>query len=256
MDLGLRKKRALITGASKGLGAAVASMLAAEGCDLVLVARDLKRLEQLKSQINAADSALDVQLIEMDMRAANACKDVARSAGAVDILINNAGDVASGGLLDIDEVQWRRAWDLKIFGYINLSREIYRAMVGAGRGVIINIVGTAGERPRGERIAVASGNAALIAFSRALGLESVGYGVRVVAVNPGPCETDRQLDRLKARALEELGAASRWPELVADYPFGRLARPEEIASVVTFLASERASYMSATAVTVDGGGHH
>ena len=119
------------------------------------------------------------------MRAPDACQSVARHAGPVDILINNAGDVPSGGVLEIDEDRWRKAWDLKVFGYINLTREIYREMVAAGRGVIVNIVGTAGERPRGNHIAVASGNAALIAFSRALGLESVSHGVRVVAVNPG-----------------------------------------------------------------------
>ena len=256
MDLGLKGKRALVTGSSKGIGAAVAKMLALEGCNLVLVARDQPRLQELKSELVAATPGTDVQLMEMDMRAPDACQRVARETGPVDILINNAGDVPSGGVLEIDEEHWRRAWDLKVFGYINLTREIYRDMVGAGRGVIVNIVGTAGERPRGNHIAVASGNAALIAFSRALGLESVSHGVRVVAVNPGASETDRQMDRWKAKAADQLGDAARWRELVAHYPFGRLARPEEIAAVVAFVASERASYISATAVTVDAGGHH
>lgn len=256
MDLGLKGKRALVTGASKGLGAEVAKTLAAEGADVVLAARDEARMEQLRAEILGRSPSVDVQLIQVDMRSADACRLIADRAGALDILINNAGDVPGGGLLDIDEERWRRAWDLKIFGYINLSREIYRQMVVAGRGVIVNIVGTAGERPRGDHIAVASGNAALIAFSRALGLESVSHGVRVVAVNPGASETDRQMDRWKERAAEKLGDPSRWRELVADFPFGRLARPEEIAAVVTFVASERASYMSGTAVTVDAGGHH
>lgn len=256
MDLGLSGKRALVTGASKGIGATVAKMLAAEGCNLVLIARDLRQLEALKAEILEQNGNLDVQLLQMDMRAPDASKTIARSAGRVDILINNAGDVPAGGVLDIDEERWRRAWDLKVFGYINLTREIYRDMVEAGSGVILNIVGTAGERPRGNHIAVASGNAALIAFSRALGLESVNHGVRVLAVNPGASETDRQMDRWKAKAAETLGDESRWRELVADYPFGRLARPEEIAAVVTFMASERASYVSGTAVTVDAGGHH
>jgi 3-oxoacyl-[acyl-carrier protein] reductase len=256
MDLHLKGKRALVTGASKGLGAAVAKMLAAEGCNLVLVARDIHSLERLKDSLVALDSDLTVDLIELDMRAADACLKISAQAGNIDILINNAGDVPAGGLLDIDEERWRTAWDLKIFGYINLTREIYKQMVAARSGVIVNIVGTAGERPRGNHIAVASGNAALIAFSRALGLESVSHGVRVLAVNPGASETDRQIDRWKARAIEQFGDASRWRELVMDHPFGRLARPEEIASVVTFMASPRASYMSGTAVTVDAGGHN
>lgn len=256
MDLGLKGKRALITGASKGLGAAIARSMAAEGCNLVLVARDAERLAALRAEILAEAPGPDIQLIDIDMRAPNACEEIAERAGRLDILVNNAGDIPGGTVLEVDEERWRKAWDLKVFGYINLTREIYRKMVAARSGVIVNVVGTAGERPRGNHIAPASGNAALIAFSRALGLDSVHEGVRVVAVNPGPSETDRQTERWRARAAEKLGAPDRWRELVADYPFGRLARPEEIADVVTFVASARASYMSGTAVTVDAGGHH
>jgi 3-oxoacyl-[acyl-carrier protein] reductase len=256
MDLGLKGKRALVTGASKGLGAAIATSLAGEGCNLVLVARDLPRMEALRADLLARHPGLTIDLIDIDMRAPNACEDIARQAGRLDILVNNAGDIPSGTVLDVDEERWRKAWDLKVFGYINLTRQIYAAMVKARSGVIVNVVGTAGERPRGNHIAPASGNAALIAFSRALGLDSVHEGVRVVAVNPGPSETDRQTERWRSRAAEKLGDPDRWRELVADYPFGRLALPREIADVVTFVASERASYMSGTAVTVDAGGHH
>jgi len=256
MDLEFNGKRALVTGASKGIGAAIARTLAAEGCDLLLVARDAARLEALKAGILATHPGRSIETLAMDMRAENAVRDLARAAGAIDVLVNNAGDVPTGGVLDVDEARWRQAWDLKIFGYINLTREIYRQMVAVRSGVIVNIVGTAGERPRGDHIAVASGNAALLAFSRALGRESVQSGVRVVAVNPGASETDRQMERWKAKAGQRWGDASRWRELVADFPFGRLARPQEIADVVAFVASARASYMSGTAVTVDGGGHH
>lgn len=256
MDLGLQGKRALITGASKGLGAAIARSMAAEGCNLVLVARDAERLAELRAEILAEAPDLDIQLIDLDMRAQGACEKIAQQAGRLDILVNNAGDIPGGTVLEVDEERWRKAWDLKVFGYINLTREVYRKMAAARAGVIVNVVGTAGERPRGDHIAPASGNAALIAFSRALGLDSVHEGVRVLAVNPGPSETDRQMDRWKTRAAERLGDPDRWRELVADYPFGRMARPQEIADVVTFVASERASYMSGTAVTVDAGGHH
>ncbi|QJU58153.1 SDR family oxidoreductase [Sphingomonas sp. AP4-R1] len=256
MDLGLKGKRALVTGASKGIGAAVARSLAKEGCNLYLVARDIERLEALKVELGAMGPQLSVEVLEMDMRAPDASQTVARAAGAIDILINNAGDVPGGTVLEIDEARWRQAWDLKVFGYINLARELYREMTASRHGVIVNIVGTAGERPRGNHIAVASGNAALLAFTRALGLESVESNVRVVAINPGASETDRQIVRWKARAKDQLGDEERWRELVADFPFGRLAKPEEIADVVTFVASDRASYMSGTAVTVDGGGHH
>ena len=254
MDLGFNGKRALITGASKGIGAAVARIMASEGCNLVLVARDGDRLAALRSEIVQTCHGVDVDILAMDMRASGACTTIAQRAGVVDILVNNAGDVPAGTILDIDEESWREAWDLKVFGYINLAREVYRVMVARGRGVIVNVVGTAGERPRGSHIAAASGNAALIAFSRGLGADSVRQGIRVLAVNPGATETDRQMDRWKAKALAEFGDELRWPVYVAGYPFGRMARPEEVASVVVFMASEPASYVSGTTVTVDGGG--
>ena len=254
MDLGLKGKRALITGSSRGIGSAVSQCLAAEACDLVLVARDSARLAQLEAQIAARHPSVNVQLIALDLREPGACPRLAREAGPVDILINNAGDIPGGSLLDIDEATWRNAWDLKVFATINLTREVYRDMRARHAGVILNVVGTAGERPRGDHIAVSSGNAALLAFTRALGMESVNHGVRVLAVNPGATETDRQIVRWKKKAAAELGDENRWPELLAPYPFGRLARPAEIASLITFLASDQATYVSGTVVTADGGG--
>lgn len=256
MDLGLKGKRALVTGASRGIGAATALCLAEEGCNLTLVARDAAKLAKLKADIQARFPGVSVSIFEKDLRDSAASQGLAQEAGEMDILINNAGDIPGGGVLDIDDAAWRKAWDLKVFGYINLTRAYYRQMAARRSGVIVNIVGTAGERPRGDHIAVASGNAALLAFTRGVGIESTKANVRVVAVNPGASETDRQVVRWKARAAEKLGDEGRWRELVSDYPFGRLARAEEIAAVVTFVASDRASYVSGTAVTVDGGGHH
>lgn len=253
MDLNLAGKRALITGASRGIGAAIARSLAAEGCNLILVARDLARLEEAKAGIAAQSKGVDIRLLASDMRAHGAYQNVAREAGPVDILINNAGDVPHGSLLDIDETLWRSAWDLKIFGYINLTREIYRAMVRDKKGVIVNIVGTAADRPRGSTIATSSGNAALVAFSKALGNESTAHGIRALAVSPGATETDRQIVRWKAQAAREFGSEDRWREYTTGFPFGRMARAEEIASVVTFLASDKASYVSGAVIAVDGG---
>ncbi|TIX36017.1 MAG: SDR family NAD(P)-dependent oxidoreductase, partial [Mesorhizobium sp.] len=118
MDLGLNGKRALVTGASKGIGAATATTLAAEGCNLVLAARNAARMAELKRTIAEAHPAADVRIIEIDMRPEGAAQRLARQAGAVDILINSAGDVPAGTLFEIDEARWREAWDLKIYGYI------------------------------------------------------------------------------------------------------------------------------------------
>ena len=119
-------------------------------------------------------------------------------------------------------------------------------------GVIINIVGVSGERPDANYIATCTANAGLMMFSEALGGESVRHGVRVLGLNPG-IVTDRFMGNIKRRALKLYGDETRWEEMLKGMPIGRLARPEEIAGVVTFLASDRAAYMSGTTITVDGG---
>jgi 3-oxoacyl-[acyl-carrier protein] reductase len=254
MDLKLGGKRVLITGASRGIGAAVAAIMAEEGCSLHLAARDKSKLEDVSRTLKHRHPSIDIDLHALDMRDDGACARLVKAVGSVDILVNNAGDIPHGSLLEIDEAAWRSAWDLKVFGYINLCREYYRDMATRRSGVIVNVVGTAAEHPVGRKIATSSGNAALVAFSKALGGESVDHGIRVVGVNPGATETDRQVNRWKARAAREFGDEERWREFTTDFPFGRLAKADEIASVVAFLASDRASYVSGTIVTVDGGG--
>jgi NAD(P)-dependent dehydrogenase (short-subunit alcohol dehydrogenase family) len=252
MDLQLTGMTALVTGASRGIGLAIAHALAREGCHLQLASRSEKDLEAAHaailrhSKVTIACHALDIGVSR------NAAMLAERCAG-VDILINNAGSIPAGHLMDMDEARWRAGWELKVFGYINLTREIYRHMCARRRGAIVNVIGVSGERPRQDYIAGVTGNAALMAFTRTLGGESVDYGVRVVGVNPGQVETDRLRERLQRKAQAELGDSSRWREMVVTPPFGRLAQPEEVADTVIYLASARASYISGTIVTVDGG---
>lgn len=252
MDLELKGLTALVTGASRGIGLAIARGLAREGCHLHLAARTAADLDTARRQI-LGERKVDVHCHALDLAAAGTMGQLARDCGDVDILINNAGSIPSGHLLDIDETRWRQSWELKVFGYINLTREIYRKMRARKRGVIVNVIGVAGERLRQDYIAGGTGNAALMAFTRNLGGESVDYGVRVVGVNPGQIETDRLRLRLERKATEELGDAARWRELVVNPPFGRLAQSQEVADTVIYLASARASYISGTIVTVDGG---
>src|SRR6185503_18062815 len=130
---------------------------------------------------------------------------------------------------------------------------IYAAMCERRSGVIVNVIGIAGERPMAGYIAGSMANAALMAMTHALGAESPDHGVRVVAVNPGSTETDRQVVRWRARAEKELGSAERWRELTKGFPFGRLATVDEVANMIVFLCSELSSYTTGTVVTVDGG---
>ena len=251
MELGLKGRRALVTGGSRGIGFGVARLLAAEGCDLQLASRNAESLEHARSELLAA-YPVSVTVHAFDLSAGENIVALARACGPVDILINNAGAIPQG-TIDLDEETWREAWDLKVFGFIALTREIYRGMCAAGRGVICNVLGNAGERPTPNYVAGSMANSALMTMTRVLGAESIRHGVRVVAVSPGYTETDRQIVRWKARAKSELGDESRWRELTAVFPFGRLATVDEVAHTVVFLCSERSSYTSAAIVTIDGG---
>lgn len=252
MDLNLKGRSALVTGASRGIGFGAACSLAAEGCHLHLAARTAVDLEAARREI-IHDHPVEVVCHALDLSLGENAVKLARECLAADILINNAGAVPHGSVTSLDEAAWRRSWDLKVFGFLNLTREIYRAMCERRRGVIINVIGNNGERPTAGRLAASMANAALMAMSRALGAESADHGVRVIGLNPGGTETDRPLVGLRAQAEKELGSAERWRELTTGFPFGRLATVQEIADVITFLASDRASYVSGTVVTVDGG---
>jgi 3-oxoacyl-[acyl-carrier protein] reductase len=249
MDLELSGKTALITGGSKGIGLACAESLAAEGCNVRLAARTRADLEAASKHISAR-YPVSVAIHEADLSQPETTTELARRCGDVDILINSAGASLRRALIDSDDLEWRASWDLKVYGSINLTREIYRAMRTRRSGVIITIVGVAGEALNSSSIIASTGNAALMAFSRAVGAESVDHGVRVVAVNPGLVLTDRTKSLVEGASGPD---AAAWGSLMQRLPFKRMAQPKEIGDVVAFLASARASYVSGTVITVDGG---
>jgi 3-oxoacyl-[acyl-carrier protein] reductase len=250
MDLALQGRRALVTGASKGIGRACAERLAAEGCHLDLAARTQSRLEAAADEIRARYQ-VDVRIHPCDLSDSSQLNDLFRACADVDILVNNAGAIPGGSILAIDEPTWRAAWDLKVFGYINLCRLAFEAMSERRHGVIVNIIGAAGDKPTFDYIAGSAGNASLMALTKGLGATSRKHGVRVVAINPGLIKTDRLIDLARAKAAEFLGDAERWEEtLDQEFPPGE---PEHIADLVAFLASDRSGYTTGTVFTVDGG---
>jgi len=244
MDLYLKGKRALVTGASKGIGAAIAETLATEGCDLHLAARNGEALENNARKLRE-NHGVAVTTHAVDLRVTADLQQLAEATGDADILVNNAGDIPAGTLDDIGADRWRHAWDLKVFGYIDLVRLVYPRLRARGHGVIVNVIGTGGEQPTAGYIAGGAGNAALMAFTKALGGEGPRHGVRVVGVNPGPVATERITTMRAANA--DLDAS------FASLPSGRIAETREVADLVAFLASERAGYISGTIVTIDGG---
>ena len=251
MELHLGGKRALITGASKGIGAASAMVLAEEGCDVVLVARTASVLEATAAAIRGRHQ-VRVETIAADLSRQDEVLRVAAAAGAVDILVNNAGAIPPGGLLAVDDATLRAAWDLKVFGFIGLCRALY-PVLKARSGVVVNVIGAAGESFDPGYIAGVAGNAALMAFTRGLGRGAQRDGVRAVGINPGPVATERLERLLRHRAETELGDGGRWLELCSGMAYGRPGRPEEIAAAVAFLASSRSAYTNGTILTINGG---
>ncbi len=252
MDLNLKGRTALITGASRGIGEAIAKVLAQEGCNLVLTATDTAKLAQLAADLKKAHG-VTVATHGFDLTRHDNIKALADVGGHCDILVNNAGAVPRGSLDEVTPEAWRHGWDLKVFGYIDLTRYILPRMTARKSGVIINIIGMAGERPEPKYIATCCANASLIMFTQCIGGESMRDGVRVVGINPGPIMSDRHRRGAERVAERELGSKDRWPELYKRFPIGRPGRVEEVADVVAFLASDRASYISGETIRIDAG---
>ncbi len=250
MDLGLEGRLAVVTGASKGIGLATAAQLAAEGCHVHLVART-------ETDLQVAEAAIRSQA---NVEVGYTCADLSDSAQVdrlcsafenMHILVNNAGAIPAGSIDDVGEARWREAWDLKVFGYINMCRRAYANMAHRQQGVIINVIGAGGERPSAGYAAGAGGNAALMALTRAMGGVSRRDGVRVVGVNPGQIVTERLETMQRTLAEKRWGDPERWQELWdSRYPPGQ---PEHIAAMVAFLASDVSANTTGTIITIDGG---
>ena len=246
MDLNLKGRTALVTGASRGIGLAIAKALAAEGVSLRLVARDPDRLNAVCKELGAKAIPMDLSIPENIGKLVEACGDI-------DILVNNAGGIPRGTLEEIDGPTWRKAWDLKVFGYIDLTRAYLTRMKRQKKGVICSVIGSAAENPDPNYIAGCMGNLALNMLTRCIGGESVRDGVRVVAVNPGPVMSDRFMQGLYWRAEKRWGDRNRWREVLEDLPMKRPGTVEEVASTVAFLVSDHASYISGAAIRIDAG---
>ena len=253
MDLKFAGKTALITGASKGIGRAAADALAQEGCNVILVSRTAADLAAAKELIARKAAKIRIDIVAADLSDSRSVVRLAAEFPHIDILVNNAGAIPGGKLLDIDEKTWRKAWDLKVFGYINMCRAFYALMQARGAGVIINVTGNAAQTHDPEYICGVAGNAALTAFSQSLGSVSPRDGIRVISVNPGPVETERLVGLMKKKAQDRTGDAENWRELFKPLPFGRACTPEEIGTMIAFLASDQCSYNSGSVVTIDAG---
>ena len=265
MSIRFDDKVAIVTGAGGGLGRSHALDLASRGAKVVV--NDLggsvdgaskgssSAAEKVVEEIKAAGGeaiANGASVTDID-QVKEMVQQTIEAYGRIDILINNAGAIPSGSIYAVSEEAWRKGWELKVFGYIEMTRAYYTIFRERGFGVILNDIGNSGENPDFDYVAGSTGNSALMTFTKAIGGTSLDYGVRVLAVNPGPVDTGRMEKMLRQRAGVILNDEGRWEELLGRFPGGRASTPEEIANAIAFLSSPAASYINGCVVTIDGG---
>jgi NAD(P)-dependent dehydrogenase (short-subunit alcohol dehydrogenase family) len=252
MKLGLEGKVVLVTGGSKGIGFACARVLAAEGANIAICSRSQKHIDEARLDLPDA-FGVPADLTDPGA-AARMIDEVESRLGPVDVLVNSAGAARRTPPDELTPQFWRAALDAKFFTYINVIDPLVKRMAERGRGVIINVIGIGGKVASMTHLAGGAANAALMLATAGLGAAYSSKGVRIVGVSPGLTETGRVREGMEADArLSDISADEAYRRTVEHITIGRLASPEEIAFVVAFLASDRASYVTGVTISIDGG---
>jgi NAD(P)-dependent dehydrogenase (short-subunit alcohol dehydrogenase family) len=255
MDLGLKDKRVLITGGSKGIGFACAKAFIAEGARVVLVSRSQENLDKAKK---ALAQAYVIAADLTDAAAAGAMVEkVEKEFGPIDVLVNSAGAAKRTDADDLTPAAWRAGMDAKYFSYINVIDPLIKSMSKRGKGAVINIIGSGGKVASPTHLAGGAANAALLLATAGLAFAYASKGVRVVGVSPGVTRTERVAEGLKAEAKRaNVSEEQAYKQMIARLPMGRPAEPEEIADIVVFAASERGRYLTGANISTDGAASH
>jgi NAD(P)-dependent dehydrogenase (short-subunit alcohol dehydrogenase family) len=257
MDLGLVGKRALVSGGSAGIGLACAQELLAEGADVAIVARDRLRLDGVATELRVQFPDRRIVAIDADLSTAQGVERAVREAHAglerIDILINNAGSALGGKFVELGDDAYLEAWNLKLLGYIRLTRAIVPEMVARRDGRIVNVVGGAARTPSPGFLPGSTANAALVNFTRGLARELARSNVRICAVSPGNTATERQEKLIAQRKKPDQTMDEARAAAATAIPLGRMVTPREVAAAVVFLVSDRASAITGTELQVDGG---
>ena len=255
MDLGLKGKVAVVTGASQGLGRAIALRLAAEGMAVAAASRNEAKLRTLAGEIAAAGGECLVH--PADLRLPDSPAGLAAAAerrfGRIDLVVNNAGATVRGDFLQLTEEQWRDGFALKFFGAARLCREAWSSLAAQG-GAIVNIAGVGGRTGSADFTIGGPVNAALLNLTKCLADRGVADGVRVNAINPGFIRTDRLEQRISLRAAAQgITREEAARRIASEAGISRFGEPGEIAAAVAFLGSPQASYIPGVILDVDGG---
>jgi 3-oxoacyl-[acyl-carrier protein] reductase len=264
MDLGLKGRSCVVTGASRGIGCETARLLCAEGASVLLVARSEERLGAAAAEARAAGVEVggQAEALSLDVTADDAGERMLAAAverfGALDVLVNNAGAAQWRDLDEVPDEDWRAQYELNVMAPLRAMRAAAPSMAERGWGRIVNVCSTAGKRPSAAMPEYSVAKAAELSLSRLFADRYAKRGVLVNAICPGPVEGELWMEPggLLDQSHRMSGAASREEALAAagsKRPIGRLAEVEEIASAIVFLCSERASYVSGAAWSVDGG---
>jgi 3-oxoacyl-[acyl-carrier protein] reductase len=252
MDLHLQNKVAIVTGASRGIGRAIAQTLAQEGMRLVVVARTRPHLEDLAAPLGDACLVVAVDLTSPDAPATVIAQTMSRY-GRLDLLVNNAGATKRGDFLTLTEADWSDGFGLKFYAAMRLSRAAWPHLQASG-GSIVNIVGIGGRTGQAEFAIGGAVNAALLNLTKVLADRGVKDGVRVNAINPGGIATDRLQTRLRTFAAEhQIDLTQAEQQMARSLGVARFGQPAEIARLVAFLASPQAGFCQGAIVDADGG---
>ncbi len=254
MDLGLTNKRALVLGATRGLGNAIARTLHAEGAHVIFGGRDQAKLDAIVAELGGNASTLLIDLA--DAGSVSRALETLGSKGStdIDVLVANGGGPRPGSVLDVSADEWRKSFDTMIASLFSVTGHLVPSMRARGWGRVVNVVSSGVQQPIPNLGMSNALRASLVGYAKTLASEVAGDGVTVNCVLPGRIATDRlrQLDEAAAqrtnKPLDEVEKASK-----ATIPAGRYGDPQEFADVVAFLASERASYVTGSQIRIDGG---